>query len=133
MPTEYTLEDYTFDLERFFPLRIFEKVTQIRVDAPEIIERQAKERRQRKSLTHDGKLTILAADHPARGVTGIGDDPFKMGNRHQYLGRILRVLIATEFDGFMSTPDMIEDLFILDYLIQEGGGPSFLDDKVLVG
>jgi hypothetical protein len=130
---EYTLGDYTFELERFFPMHIFERITEVRVDAPEIIERQAKARRKRKRLTLDGKLTILAADHPARGVTGIGGDPFKMGDRHQYLGRILRVLVATNFDGFMSTPDMIEDLFILDYLVQEGGGPSFLDDKVLVG
>jgi len=133
MTAQYSLSDYTFDLEFFFPLRIFDKITQIRVDAPEIIERQARARRVRNRLTLDGKLTILAADHPARGVTAIGDDRFRMGDRHQYLGRILRVLIATEFDGFMSTPDMIEDLFILDYLVQEGGGPSFLDDKVLVG
>jgi DhnA family fructose-bisphosphate aldolase class Ia len=130
---DYTLSSYDFDLERFFPMRIFEKITEIRVDAPEIIERQARARRQRVRLTRDGKLTILAADHPARGVTAIGGDRFKMGNRHQYLGRIVRVLLATDFDGFMSTPDMIEDLFILDYLLQAGGGPSFLDERVLVG
>ena len=56
-----------------------------------------------------------------------------MGNRHQYLGRILRVLTTTDFDGFMSTADMIEDLLIVDYLLQQGGGPSFLDEKVLIG
>jgi DhnA family fructose-bisphosphate aldolase class Ia len=133
MSTEYTLGDYTFNLEQFFPRRIFEKITDIRVDAPEIIEQQAAARKRRPRLTKDGKLTILAADHPARGVTALGQDPFKMGNRREYLGRIMRVLVATEFDGFMSTPDMIEDLFILDYLVQAGGGPSFLDNKVLIG
>jgi DhnA family fructose-bisphosphate aldolase class Ia len=133
MPTEYILGNYTFDLERFFPVSIFDKITEVRVDAPGVIERQAKARRRRKRLTRDGKLTVLAADHPARGVTAIGADRFKMGNRHQYLGRILRVLTSTDFDGFMSTPDMIEDLFIVDYLLQEAGGPSFLDDRVLVG
>lgn len=133
MTTEYLLNDYTFDLEAFFPLSIFDKITDIRVDAPEIIELQAQARKRRPRLTHDGKLTILAADHPGRGVTVIGDDPFKMGNRHQYLGRILRVLTATSFDGFMSTADMIEDLLIVDYLVQQGGGASFLDEKVLVG
>jgi hypothetical protein len=56
-----------------------------------------------------------------------------MGNRHQYLGRILRVLTTSDFDGFMSTPDMIEELLIVDYLVQQGGGPSFLDGKVLIG
>lgn len=133
MTTEYSVEGYQFDLEAFFPLRIFEKITDVRVDAPEIIEQQAQARNRRPRLTVDGKLTILAADHPARGVTWLGDDPYKMGNRHQYLGRILRVLITSDFDGFMSTADMIEDLLIVDYLVQQGGGPSFLDEKVLIG
>ena len=74
MTTEYSVEGYEFDLEAFFPTRIFDKITQIRVDAPELIERQAKARRKRKKLTRDGKLTILAADHPARGVTAIGEE-----------------------------------------------------------
>lgn len=133
MMAEYTLGDYKFDLEAFFPARIFEAITDIRVNAPQIIEEQALARKRRSRLTRDGKLTILAADHPARGVTAVGNDPFKMANRHEYLGRILRVLIASDFDGFMSTPDMMEDLFILDYLVEKGGGPSFLDEKVLVG
>lgn len=133
MTSEYTTDDYEFDLEAFFPAHIFERITDIRVDAPEIIERQASARKRRPRLTRDGKLTILAADHPARGVTWLGDDPFKMGDRHQYLGRILRVLTASSFDGFMSTADMIEDLLIVDYMVQEGGGPSFLDGKVLIG
>jgi len=133
MTTEYSVEGYEFDLEAFFPLRIFDRITDMRVDAPEIIERQAAARKRRPRLTLDGKLTILAADHPGRGVTALGSNPFKMGDRRQYLGRILRVLTATDFDGFMSTPDMIEELLIVDYLVQEGGGPSFLDGKVLVG
>jgi DhnA family fructose-bisphosphate aldolase class Ia len=127
------MEGYAWDLERFFPLRIFDQITNIRVGAPEIVERQASARRRRSRLTMDGKLTILAADHPGRGVTALGSDPLKMGNRHQYLGRILRVLVASDFDGFMSTPDMIEELLIVDHLVQRGGGSSFLDDKVLVG
>jgi hypothetical protein len=133
MTSHYSVQDYEFDLEAFFPLRIFEQITDVRVDAPQIIEKQARARKRRPHLTKDGKLTVLAADHPARGVTWLGDDPFKMGNRHQYLGRILRVLTASDFDGFMSTADMIEDLLIVDYLVQQGGGPSFLDEKVLIG
>ncbi len=133
MTTNYTLGDYQFSLERFFPTHIFEKITEIRVDAPEIILQQAQKRQRRPKLTTDGKLSILAADHPGRGVTLLGKDPFRMGNRQAYLGRILRVLINSEFDGFMSTSDMIEDLLIVDYLVQEGGGPSFLDGKILSG
>jgi hypothetical protein len=130
---QYSVQDYIFDLEYFFPKSVYEKITEIRVDSPDVIEKQAKARKPRKRLTRDGKLTILAADHPGRGVTALGKHPFLMGNRYEYLGRILRVLTATDFDGFMSTPDMIEDLLIIDYLIQENGGPSFLNDKVLVG
>jgi DhnA family fructose-bisphosphate aldolase class Ia len=133
MSTEYSVDGYQFDLEAFFPLHLFDWITDVRVDAPEIIEQQAVARKRRPRLTHDGKLTILAADHPGRGVTTLGSDPFKMGNRHEYLGRILRVLTASDFDGFMSTPDMIEELLIIDHLVQQGGGPSFLDGKVLVG
>jgi DhnA family fructose-bisphosphate aldolase class Ia len=133
MATEYVLGSYIFDLKRFFPDYIFEKITDVRVDAPEIIEQQAQARKRRPRLTRDGKLTVLAADHPARGGTALGSDPFKMGNRQEYLGRIMRVLIASDFDGFMSTADMMEDLLILDYLVQKGGGPSFLDEKVLIG
>ena len=131
--TTTTTTDYQFNLDTFFPARVFEKITEIRVDAPEVIERQAKLRQRRPKLTIDGKLTILAADHPGRGVTNIGRGAFIMGDRQQVLGRILRVLCATDFDGFMSTPDMIDDLLILDYLVQEGGGTSFLDNKVLIG
>ncbi len=130
---DYSVQGYAFDLEYFFPMRIYEKITDVRVNSPEVIEQQARARKQRAKLTRDGKLTILAADHPGRGVTALGNDPFRMGNRHAYLGRILRVLTATDFDGFMSTPDMIEDLLIVDYLVQLGGGPSFLNDRLLVG
>ena len=133
MTNQYTLAEYHFELETFFPMRIFERITDVRVDAPQVIEMHAQARKRRRKLTTDGKLTILAADHPGRGVTAIGNDPFRMGNRHQYIGRILRVLTSTDFDGFMSTPDMIDDLIIVDYLLQEAGGPSFLDEKVLVG
>lgn len=133
MTADYSVDGYTFDLEAFFPRYLFDRITEIRVSAPELIEQQALARRRRSRLTRDGRLTILAADHPARGVTNIGADPFIMGNRQQYLGRILRVLTATSFDGFMSTHDMIDDLLIVDYLVQAGGGPSFLDGKVLIG
>ncbi|MBL8133736.1 MAG: hypothetical protein JNL42_17875 [Anaerolineae bacterium] len=124
---------YHFDLKAFFPDYIFDRITGVRVDDPAIITRQAQSRKQRPQLAPRGKLTILAADHPGRGVTNIGGQPFAMGDRQQYLGRILRVLLATEFDGFMSTPDMIDELLIVDYLVQQGGGPSFLDGRVLIG
>ncbi|MBK8021314.1 MAG: hypothetical protein IPK19_07730 [Chloroflexi bacterium] len=125
--------DYRFELKAFFPDYIFDRITEIRVRDPEIISRQAESRKQRAHIAPRGKITILAADHPGRGVTSIGAQPFAMGDRQQYLGRILRVLIGTDFDGFMSTPDMIDELLIVDYLVQQGGGPSILDDRLLIG
>lgn len=124
---------YQFDVEGFFPDYIFDRITDVRVNEPEVIMQQALARKQRSHIAPRGKLTILAADHPGRGVTSIGGQPFAMGDRQQYLGRILRVLTATAFDGFMSTPDMIDELLIVDYLVQQGGGPSFLDGRLLIG
>lgn len=132
--TEYQLGDYAFDLDAFLPDYIFERITEIRVDAPEIILQHAQARRRRDRIGGEaGRISILAADHPGRGVTVIGDDPFAMGDRKQYIGRILRILTGSDFDGFMSTHDMIDELLIVDYLVQQGGGPSFLDGKVLIG
>jgi hypothetical protein len=66
-------------------------------------------------------------------VLGVGDDPVAMGNRRGLLARILRVLTAEEFDGVMATPDIMEELFIVNRLDRELGGPGFLDHKVLIG
>jgi hypothetical protein len=122
-----------FDVNEFFPRKIFDLITDVRVTQPEIITQSALARKKRTRLTKDGKLTLLACDHPARGVIHSGSDPLLMGNRQEYLGRVLRIMTNLEFDGVMAPPDIIEDLFILDYLIQKGGGPSFLDDRVMVG
>ena len=130
---KYTVGDYGFDLKRYFPDAIFKKITEIRVNSPEVILREAGARKRRKGLTRDGKLTILAADHPARMVTRSGDDPVGMGDRQEYLGRVLRVVTHPDVDGVMATTDVIEDLFIVNHLVKQGGGPSFLDEKVMLG
>ena len=117
----------------FFPSSIFNRITDVRVSDPAVIEKSAARRKKRNRLTNDGKLAILAADHPARRVTKSGTDPTVMGNRQGYLGRVLRVISSPEFDGVMGTTDIIEDLLIVDQLMIENGGSSFLDQKVLVG
>ncbi|MGQ9585602.1 MAG: Cgl0159 family (beta/alpha)8-fold protein [Anaerolineae bacterium] len=124
---------YQFALEKFFPKKIFRAITDARVNRPEVVVETALARRRRPRLTHDGRLIIIATDHPARGVTASGGNPILMGNRQEFLGRVLRVVTSTEFDGVMGPPDILDDLFIVDYLVQEGGGPSFLDGKVMVG
>ncbi len=126
-------DQFTFEATEFLPDSLFEEVTEVRVEHPEIIIQEAKNRKRRNSLTKDGNLLILATDHPGRGVTVIRDEPLIMGNRQEYLARILRVLQENDFDGVMGTTDMIEDLFILNYLIRKRGGESFLDDRVILG
>ncbi|HBM79569.1 MAG TPA: hypothetical protein DD426_01805, partial [Clostridiaceae bacterium] len=129
----YALGSYAYVNRKFMPEQLFDMITDIRVAKPYAIYDEAKARRKRENLTLDGKLLILACDHPARCVTSVGDDPIKMGSRFEYLGRILRVLCHEEVDGVMTTPDIMDELFIISGIFREKTGKSFLDDKVLVG
>jgi len=130
----YSIGNYEFDVEEFFPQHIFDMITDVRVNSKEIVKAEAKSRKRRENIAgKDGRLTILAADHPARRIAKSGDEPLIMGDRPSYLGRLLRVITSPEFDGIMGTPDIIEDLFIVNHLLKKGGGPSFLDEKVILG
>jgi len=132
-----------FALERWFPRDLYEKICEIRTDesfASLITKRKIDPKRMRKKLTLNGRLTILAADHPARMV--IGDKQTPLGNRYELLGRILRVLSLERWDGVMVTPDIFEDLIIIQHLLKTRKGKnflnsafpsSFLDDKVIIG
>jgi DhnA family fructose-bisphosphate aldolase class Ia len=108
------------------------RLTQIRVEDPDRALRAAKHRKRRERLAPDGRLNILAADHPARRVTAIGSAPIAMTNRHDYLARIVRVLMSELVDGVMATMDILEDLLALHDLTRESGGPAFLDEKLLI-
>ncbi len=129
----YSLEDYVFDLAAFFPMSVFDRITDVRVRRPQLILQEAARRQRRSDLAPQGRLVLLAADHPARMLTAVGENPIAMGDRHQYLGRILRILVSPGIDGVVATTDIIEDLFIINALIREGGGPSFLDQRILLG
>jgi len=129
----YSVAGYKFDLAKFFPMTIFDRITEMRVERPEAILEEGQERERRPSLTRDGKLTILAADHPGRNVTNFGDDPIAMGDRQQYLGRVLRVVTQPGVDGVMGTTDVLEELLAVSRLVKEAGGPAFLDGKVMLG
>jgi hypothetical protein len=122
-----------FDSEAFASRALFDRLTELRVTQPELIAERAKARKRREKLAPDGRLTILACDHPARHVTRVGDDPLAMGDRRGYLARILRVVTDPEIDGVMATPDLIDDLLLVDHLSLEAGRGSFLDGKVILG
>lgn len=108
-------------------------VTDLRVSGGQQVREHFQARPRRKVLSADGRLVILAADHPARGVTSVGDDPIRMGNRGEYLGRILRVLETGCVDGLMGTPDILEEVAAVDLLRMQQGQASLLAEKVLVG
>lgn len=129
----YDIGSYVFSPEKFFPASLFDRITELRITRPGIVQQEAERRQKRAQLTTGGRLVILAADHPARNVAGVGDDPIAMGNRWGLLSRILRVLTAPDADGLMATPDIMEELFIVNHMVREMGGPSFLDGKVLLG
>ena len=116
----------------FLPASALAKITEVRVADPECPARAARTRKRRSTLAPDGRLNILAADHPARRVTGVGDNPLRMADRRGYLARIVRVLQCDTVDGVMATLDVLEDLLILHHLIAEAGGPALLDDRLLI-
>lgn len=118
-----------FRADDFVSAASLARLTDIRVNDPEYSFRRAGSRERRQALTLDGKLNILAADHPARRVTGVGGDPLGMANRQDYLARIVRVLMGDAVDGVMATMDIIEDLLILDELSVPAG---FLKEKLLI-
>ncbi len=118
--------------ETFLPASVLAKITEVRLKDPKCSLRVAQARKRRSTLTSDGRLNILAADHPARRVTKVGDDPLRMANRHSYLARIVRVLQSDVVDGVMATMDVLEELLILHHLILEAGGPGLLDGRLLI-
>jgi DhnA family fructose-bisphosphate aldolase class Ia len=123
----------TFNNREFLPDAVIARLCETRVADPEFAWRAAQARNRRQSLAPTGKLNILAADHPARRVTKVGEDPLGMADRRDYLARILRVLMSDRVDGLMATMDILEDLLILDGLIREAGGEAMLNGKLLIG
>jgi len=98
-------------------------ITEIRVKDPGAIQRAADKRSRRNLIPEDGRLMIIAADHPARGANGVGDRPLAMGNRVSLLERLETALARPGVDGLLASPDILEDLLLL----------GALEDKVVIG
>lgn len=122
-----------FGSKAFLPGSLMARLTETRVNDPEFSWRAAQARVRRPRIAPSGRLNILAADHPARRVTKVGDDSLAMANRHDYLARILRVLLSERVDGVMATMDILEDLLSIDGFLREAGAVPLLDNKVLLG
>lgn len=116
----------------FLPAAAAAHITQIRVDDPDRIYAAAQKRRRRSRLAPDGRLNVLAADHPGRRVTSIGNAGLRMANRAELLARIVRTLRSEQVDGVMATTDILEELLLVDDVRREAGEPAFLDGKLLL-
>lgn len=121
-----------FNSKEFLPAAAVARLTELRIADPDWPLRAAQERKRREQLTRASRLNLLAADHPARRVTGVGADPMAMCDRHDYLARVVRALMSDAVDGVMATMDIIEDLLSLDALLREAGGQPLLDYKLLI-
>jgi hypothetical protein len=85
-------------------------------DPGAIGEAYVNRRRREHLLSERGTLFLIAADHPARGALGVGNDPLAMADRRALLDRLLIALANPEVDGLLATPDVIEELLLLDGL-----------------
>ncbi len=87
-----------------------------------------------------GRVMIIAADHPARGMIGAGARGQAMADRTELLSRLVMALERPGVNGVLGTPDVLEDLLLLGALEEKFvvgsmnrgglGGSSFeIDDR----
>lgn len=99
-------------------------LVETRVNRPEAVADAAARRvRPDGLLGPSGKLMVIAADHPARGVFRAGNDPTAMADRADLLERLIVALDRPGVNGVLGTADILEDLLLL----------GALDGKVVVG
>lgn len=94
----------------------FRDLLETRARHPERVAERARERRRRPVLGPKGTLFLVAADHPARGVLKAGDRPLAMADRRVMLERVIVALEQPGVDGLLGSPDLIDDLLLLDAL-----------------
>src|SRR6266498_1509758 len=90
---------------------------------PEKLGESARSRRRRPLVDARGTVFLVAADHPARGVLSIADQPAAMADRRGLLERLLLALSRPGVDGVVATADIVDDLLLL----------GALDGKIAIG
>ncbi len=98
------------------------QLTRRRAEDPGAITRAWKDRR-RAERPEDGRLMIVAADHPARGALGVRGNANAMASRADLLERLAVSLSRPGVDGVLGTADILEDLLL----------SGLLEGKVVVG
>ena len=115
-------------------------LNEVRAREPRRIRQLLQSRRRRELFGADGRLMIVACDHPARGALAASGRPTAMNDRMDLLERLATALSRPGVDGLLATADIAEDLLLLGVLedklvfssMNRGGlaGASFeLDDR----
>ena len=118
----------------------FRQLRDLRANSPQSVADRAATRRRRPLRGGDGRLFLLAADHPARNAFAASGNAMAMADREELLRRIQTALQRPGVDGILATADILEDLLILGALddklafasMNRGGlsGAAFeLDDR----
>jgi DhnA family fructose-bisphosphate aldolase class Ia len=92
------------------------ELNEIRSRDPGRIKRLLTARRKRELLGPDGKLMIIACDHPARGALSVAGKPTAMASRTDLIYRLVTALTRPGVDGLLATADIAEDLLMLGVL-----------------
>jgi hypothetical protein len=75
-----------FNAQAYLSRELYEAITDVRVRQPAFADGEADRRARRRTPAPDGKLVILAADHPGRASLKIHNDPVAMADRHETSG-----------------------------------------------
>ena len=122
----------------------YAEITELRATDPGAIDRAWQNRTTRPTVRGNGRLMIVAADHPARGALAVGSRPTAMNSRTDLLDRLRAALADPGVDGVLATADILDDLLLLGALedkvvfssMNRGGlaGAQFeLDDRMTGG
>lgn len=98
-------------------------LTRVRAGDPGAFARGWAQRSRRPLLGDDGRMLLVAADHPARGALGVRGEALAMGSRSDLLERLATALSRPGVDGVLGTPDVLDDLLLM----------GALEDKVVIG
>lgn len=92
------------------------QLNEIRARRPEAIDEAWARRARRPLLGGDGRLLIVAADHPSHAAAAVRLDAMTMASRTNLLLRLRTALDRPGVDGVLATPDILEDLLLMGAL-----------------
>lgn len=121
----------------------YSDVTALRASDPQAIDRAWATRVTRETIRGNGRLMIVAADHPARGALSVGGNATAMNSRTELLDRLRTALANPGVDGVLASSEILDDLVLLGALedkvvfssMNRGGlaGASFEFDDRMTG